>query len=310
MKKAETIRISCDFCGSDDHRKYDRENEWKIVKCTKCKFIYTNPQPTMEALPQFYQEEYFKDKRHFDSFYNKDGSKKTTINNYVNRIQDIENYSNNRGRLLEIGCARGEFLTEMKKRGWDALGVEISEDAGKIANDNGIETFVGIFADYEPSLKLDAICMYQTLEHVPDPKEIIVKAFHDLNPGGFFVVEVPNIECFEQKFSKTRKHLSYDLPRHLSHFSPGFLRKEFAKAGFTEIHINLYPPKFLLSLISKLKWKKRGEETIPNQYLQSNTKENHGQLAMMKKSMNSKVKFIGFISKLFPGWRFTITGIK
>ncbi|MFT6244125.1 MAG: SAM-dependent methyltransferase [Salibacteraceae bacterium] len=309
MNEIKIEKVPCSFCGSSENKIYDSENEWKIVKCTKCKFIYTNPQPTMETLPQFYEEEYFKDKRHFDSFYNKDGSKKTTINNYVNRIQDIENHSTKRGRLLEIGCARGEFLTEMKKRGWDALGVEISEDAGKIANDNGIETFVGVFADYEPPLKLDAICMYQTLEHVPDPKEIIVKAFNDLNPGGIFVVEVPNIECFEQKFSKTRKHLSYDLPRHLSHFSPNFLKAEFAKAGFSEVHIDMFPPKSLVKLINKVQQRKNNKGVVQNSSAQEE-KETTKKYSLLRKPNTKKSQIIRAISKLFPGWRFTITGIK
>jgi SAM-dependent methyltransferase len=307
MSINDTININCAFCNSSESTPYDKEGDWTIVKCNSCNFLYTNPRPTIESLPSFYEEEYFKDKRHVSKFYNPDGTIKQVQVNYTNRIEDIEHFAGKRGRLLEIGSARGGFLSLMKTRGWDVQGVEISADAGQKANDSGITTFVGVYTDFNEGNKFDSICMYQTLEHVPDPKEIILKAFEDLNPGGTLIVEVPNVKCFEQKVNKTRRHLSYDLPRHLNHFSHSFLMSEFKKAGFDTIRVDLYPPKFLLKLMSIIEARKANKM---KPVAVGRSEEKVGQISLMKKSDSKKAKIIQSISRIFPGWRLTITGIK
>lgn len=309
--KHDLKHIACPFCESSQTKIYDQEGEWEIERCKNCNFIFTNPQPTPESLPNYYQEDYFKDKRHKSKFYNEDGSIKTQVESYANRIVDIENHVHKRGRLLEVGSERGGFLQVMKTRGWEVEGVEISTDASAIANDAGIETFNGILSDFTPKQQFDSICMYQTLEHVPDPKQTIAKAYELLNANGTFVVEVPNIKCFEQKFSKKRKHLSYDLPRHLNHFAPEYLAKEFSKIGFQTVLIELYPPKTLIKVINwmnRVKRKSKPENEIKSDNKISNVEIQ--EIPLAKKTINLKTKIIAQLSKLFPGWRFTIIGIK
>lgn len=302
--------VTCDFCSSSEFTTHHTEGEWTIVKCKNCGFHYTNPQPTLETLPFYYTEEYFKDKRHASKFYNEDGTQKTVVENYTNRIEDIETFLNKRGSLLELGSARGGFLSKMKSRGWKVFGVEISEDAAQIANDNDIPTFTGTLEQWETDQKFDAVCMYQTLEHVPNPREIIEKSFDLLNPGGVFIAEIPNIQCSEMKISKERRHLSYDLPRHLNHFSPDFLKKALEKAGFEVIDIDRYPPKFILKLLQMRS--KPGPAPSGNQSAaETQGQETQTAPPMSKKPMGGTgQKVIRTVSKWFPGWRFTITARK
>ena len=75
MKKELKIeKVACDFCGSENSTRFDQLEEWKIVKCTDCGFVFTNPRPTVESLPHFYSEDYYKDERHYSKFYNDNGS--------------------------------------------------------------------------------------------------------------------------------------------------------------------------------------------------------------------------------------------
>lgn len=303
--------INCPFCESENAKLYDQEGRWKIVRCKSCGFIYTNPRPTPESLPGYYEESYFKDKRHYSKFYNSDGTRKTVGERYDNRVADVENYASERGRLLEIGSARGAFLQVMKSRGWEVEGVEISRDAAILANESGIKTHEGVFSDYAAEAPFDVICMYQTLEHVPDPKQVITKAFSGLNPGGLFIVEVPNINCTELKVSKERRHLSYDLPRHLNHFSPAFLAKEMEKAGFEIVEIDHYPPKFLLKLISigTSLFSKRSSG-IDGVIKNGNNKQVLPTYPLKRKNRSIKNRLVQSVSRILPGWRFTITAKK
>lgn len=307
MSKKDGLQtINCSFCGSPDHSLHYQEDEWKVVKCSNCGFVYTNPQPTPEALPYYYTEDYFKDKRHKSKFYNEDGSQKIIIEDYSNRIIDIENNVNSRGRLLEIGSARGGFLSVMRDRGWTVEGVEISSDAAELAQQKGIETYVGIFDNFEPKQLFDAICLYQTLEHVHNPKGVLNKAFELLNPDGVLVVEVPNVKCFEFNYSKERKHLSYDLPRHLSHFDPKLLKQELEKMGFVNVHYELYPPKNLLRILHFINARKGKHKTEENTSKAAKSETNLAEIPLMKRPLTSKGKLVTKYSGIFPGWRFTI----
>ncbi len=305
---SKVVTVTCNFCGSGDYKEYDSEGQWHIVKCSSCGFIYTNPQPHPSTLHEYYSEDYFKDERHRSSFYNEDGSIRENEPIYINRIEDVESFITERGRILEIGSARGAFLLALKNRGWIVNGVEISADAAQIANGKHLETFNGVYTDYQPIEKFKVICMYQTLEHVPDPKEILTKAYEDLLEEGVLIVEVPNIECVEMKYSSNRKHLSYDLPRHLNHFSPDFLSEELEKIGFTIVDINYYPPKFILKLISlKSKFEKKKTPRVQKEEGTSNPAQvSSNEIPLLQKNNSRKNRILNRISKLFPGWRFTI----
>lgn len=303
---SNTVKINCPFCSSSNQSLFDSENEWKIVSCNDCNFIFTNPRPTAESLPSYYGEEYFKDKRHRKKFYNDDGSLKKVSDAYINRIEDNEAFRKERGAILEVGSARGGFLRVMKNRGWIVQGVEISKDASDIANDDGINTFNGELQNYNSNRKFDSICMYQTLEHVPNPLEIVQKSHKLLNEGGQIVIEVPNIKCTELKFNKTRKHLSYDLPRHLNHFAPDFLAKKLEENGFEVVSIKLFPGR-LAQLIINLREKLRKPEKQINNI---KTIESEATIPLMSSKRGRFSAIIDKINSALPGWRFTIIAIK
>lgn len=306
--------VSCNLCGNAFNTSYYNDGEWYIVQCKNCKHTYTNPRPSQEALPTYYTETYFKDERHKERFYNEDGTPKVGSDKYENRIIDVESYCSSRGRVLEIGAARGAFLKVLRDRGWDVNGVEISSDAVKLAKEHSdIHLFCGTLEDFTASDKFDVICMYQTLEHVLDPSYICKRSFDLLNAGGKLIVEVPNIDCFELKWSKTRRKLSYDLPRHISHFSPTVLRTHLFKIGYKEVHVFHYPDRFVLSFFQLLQ-KMRSvfsfrKNTLVDSFdnaVAGNTK----QLPMARMSNSILSRALAVCSRIIPGWRFTIIAIK
>ena len=300
--------INCPFCNSDSHRIIDTLDGYNIVKCKTCGFKFTNPRPYISDLPDFYDEEYYKDERFLLQYYNKDGTINTNETDFDAGIVLIENYVSARGSVLEIGCATGIFLKQLKKRGWKTFGIEISTSACNIAKElNKIDVFCGSLKDFDSPVSFDVIIMQQTLEHLPDPKFVLQKASEILNHDGILVISVPNIKSFDIKISKSRKRNSYDLPRHLSHFDHNFLKKQLHDLGFDILEIDLYYPKFILTIVNFINSKRKTKKHLNNiEPIKSDT--NFPELLKYKISL--KGKLLKKISNIFPGWKFTIIAKK
>ncbi|MFY9607540.1 MAG: class I SAM-dependent methyltransferase [Blastocatellia bacterium] len=229
-------------------------------------------------------------------------------------IADIESQFQKRGSLLEIGAATGSFLKAMRSRGWRVQGVELSRDAVEAAREyEGVELFCGSLENFETREKFDVICMYHSLEHVPDPAYVIERSYQLLNPNGIVVIEVPNLDAFDVKWSRRRKLLNYDLPLHLSHFTPGVLAEKLIAVGFKIVHVDLYYPDFILKLVE---WWVRQRRAVNNgagspvSDCDRPLQENSGGLPMAIRTSNWKIGLLRSFSRLFPGWRFTIVARK
>jgi len=64
----------------------------------------------------------------------------------------------------------------------------------------------------------DAITFWHSLEHTPDPLDVLRKAMDMLKPGGFLHIAVPNYNSWDAKYYKGF-WAGFDVPRHLWHFS-------------------------------------------------------------------------------------------
>jgi SAM-dependent methyltransferase len=307
--------VDCCFCGSSEYSPYDSVDEWRIVKCNHCGFCFTNPRPTVESLPSFYDLRYFKDDDVARlGFFNEDGSPNLGQDiGYHHRIADLESRVDKRGSLLELGAALGGFLSVMRKRGWKVSGVEVSREAVEIARKNeGINIFCGKLEEFETTETYDVVCMYHSLEHTPNPAFVIEKTYELLNPGGIVVIEVPNLEGFDARINRERKLLSYDLPRHLSHFTPALLSKKLEKKGFEILEVDLYYPNFILRLAEAGNARRRGGN-VDQPVLDSDdghAAQHNVDLPMARRRINWKTRLLKYASQVFPGWRFTIVARK
>ncbi|HZT83575.1 MAG TPA: class I SAM-dependent methyltransferase, partial [Gemmataceae bacterium] len=78
----------------------------------------------------------------------------------------------------------------------------------------------------------DRVTMWQSLEHVHDPLAVLRAAHRLLVPGGELLVAVPTIDSLAFRWFGPH-WLGLDLPRHLTHFTPGTLGAMLLRAGFT-----------------------------------------------------------------------------
>jgi 2-polyprenyl-3-methyl-5-hydroxy-6-metoxy-1,4-benzoquinol methylase len=135
------------------------------------------------------------------------------------------------GRLLDVGCATGRFLHQMKAVGWHVAGVEIDPEAAAKAKAVAPEIFVGdpVEAPFAAG-SFDVVTSFHVVEHLPRPLAALERMLGWLAPGGLLVVEVPNAGGAGSRLFG-RYWCGLDFPRHLVHFTPATMAAMVARAG-------------------------------------------------------------------------------
>lgn len=101
----------------------------------------------------------------------------------------ISKYGPDKGQVVEIGCAHGVLLKELKERGYGCIGVEVDEKtAAWTSNAIGVPIRTGFFPGVDlPSCNLFIAC--DVLEHVNNPEAFICEAARLLKPGGIAIIQ-------------------------------------------------------------------------------------------------------------------------
>lgn len=197
-----------------------------VVQCQDCGLCFTNPRPNLSSIGQFYPPDYLPHQTP------KDRSNKWLRGWPKKKKQQIIPW-HGQGRLLDFGCGGGSFLAKMYKRGWHVLGMDASAAAVyRVRTELGLPAKLGSLphAELEPE-SFDVITMWESLEHVHDPVEVLRQAHQLLVPGGKIFISVPNIDSLPFRWFG-HAWSALDLPRHLTHFAPWTLRLMLQRAGF------------------------------------------------------------------------------
>ncbi|MBI3318637.1 MAG: class I SAM-dependent methyltransferase [Candidatus Omnitrophica bacterium] len=142
-------------------------------------------------------------------------------------------------RLLDIGCGTGDFLAAMAKKGWRCFGCDVSPRALEIAR-RKLPSAAFHCGRWEEAPfgrgPFEAITLWHTLEHLPDPLEALKSCRGLLAAGGRLVVAVPNLQSFEANLLGAR-WMEIDIPGHFFFFSHKTLTDLLERAGFRVVRI-------------------------------------------------------------------------
>jgi 2-polyprenyl-3-methyl-5-hydroxy-6-metoxy-1,4-benzoquinol methylase len=204
-----------------------------IVQCRHCGLTYTNPRPTESTIGRFYPPDYRphspRGKRAIrlpSPFWSQLFGRPCPERR--GRLPRIGG-----GRLLDFGCGGGSYLRRMSQLGWRVTGLDSSRRAvEKVREELACDVHLGTLphGDLSPG-SFDVVTMWQSLEHVHRPMEVLRGAYEVLRPGGLIVVAVPNIAGLPAGWF-AENWFGLDLPRHLTHFTPATLSDMLLVAGF------------------------------------------------------------------------------
>lgn len=142
-------------------------------------------------------------------------------------------HARSNGRLLDVGCGRGDTLLLLRRLGWNAEGVDFDPAAVAAARARGLEVRCGtVEAQHYATGSFDAIVLIHVIEHLFDPRHVIRACSRILRPGGRLVVVTPNTaSTFHARFGASWFPL--DPPRHIMLFHAPPLRSMVVAAGLT-----------------------------------------------------------------------------
>lgn len=140
-----------------------------------------------------------------------------------------------RGKLLDIGCARGEFLN-VAQRHFEVYGVETSATALERARAAfGSRVFGGDLREARfPAETFDVVTLFSTVEHLDDPVGVLRECRRVMREGGILVVKTPNFSSLNRQLLGG-EWSGYKLPEHRFFFTPGGIRRVFDRAGLVPL---------------------------------------------------------------------------
>jgi len=109
--------------------------------------------------------------------------------------------------LLDVGAAMGTTMDIAKELGFQTKGVEISTMLANKAKEKGHEVFNCNISEISSSEKFDVITMFDIIEHLDNPKEVLLNLKKMLKPKGEIIVYTPNHGSLIVKIG----HLLYKL---------------------------------------------------------------------------------------------------
>ena len=161
------------------------------------------------------------------------------------RMSDYVPYFTGCSHVLDIGCARGEFLELLREHGINARGIDLNENMLAYCRKKGLQVeSADAFAhlDALDDAALDGIFLAHLAEHFApqDLYRLLQQCFRKLAHHRYLIVETPN-PCSLYALS----HHFYKDMTHRNPLHPETLEHLIKSAGFQEVTIeykNPFPP--------------------------------------------------------------------
>lgn len=206
---------------------------YNVVSCRECGFCFASNLPGQQAFDSYYEAQ---------SKYEHGGRGGAPSEYDTRRLPFAagiiaEWLPDRAARILDIGCANGGLLAELKKNGYvNVQGVDPSPACAATARElYGIEVTAAPISRIPASIgTFDLVIFGSVLEHIIDFDNTINETKRLLKPNGRVYIELPDM---------TRCTLINDAPfqefsvEHVNFFGPISIKNLFGRYGFEPIGI-------------------------------------------------------------------------
>ena len=253
--------VRCALCGADDTRPVAEIDALHIVRCRQCGLVYVNPRYPEGLLQGIYTEQYYDHDGirngleffGYDDYLSDEENIKIT---FRKRLKTIELLAC-KGRLLDVGCATGFFLDLARSQDWEVLGSEVSEFSARYARERfGLDVRLGTLRQLHlDAASLNAVTMWDVIEHVVDPLGELQEVQRILRPQGILSVITPDAGSWMARLLGRRWEEFRRVREHIYFFSRRTMGGMLRKAGLDVVRMESADKVFYLGpAIQRLKY--------------------------------------------------------
>jgi 2-polyprenyl-3-methyl-5-hydroxy-6-metoxy-1,4-benzoquinol methylase len=145
-------------------------------------------------------------------------------------------------RVLDVGCAAGDFAEVLARRGCEVTGIEIDPEAARRAERYCQRVIAGDVEQLDTDGALDegsfdVVVFGDVLEHLKDPLKALQRLKLSLQPKGYAVASIPNVAHGSVRLALLQGKFRYRSlglldETHLRFFTRESVERLFEDAGF------------------------------------------------------------------------------
>jgi ubiquinone/menaquinone biosynthesis C-methylase UbiE len=109
--------------------------------------------------------------------------------------------------MWEVGSGHGNVAILLKNYGTSVIAIEPLEQGTLVTANSGIRSYVGTLDKLQfPKNSIKCIGIFDVLEHLENPNEVLDEIYRVLEPGGLLVTSVPAHQWLFSDFDKSIGH--------------------------------------------------------------------------------------------------------
>jgi SAM-dependent methyltransferase len=224
-------------------RLHDRPGRYRIVRCRACGLMRTNPRPTPATIGFYYPPDYGP-YGELPAAPDAAAVRRPWWKRWLRPLllplldhRQVALPPGAPGRALEIGCASGWFLHELRRSGWEAEGIEFSPEVAARARALGFPVQAGRVETVSLSAqRYDLVVGWMVLEHLHEPVVALRKLHEGSRPGARLAISVPDCGGWEMRVFRDR-WFALQVPAHLFHYDRRTLRRVLRAGGWEMVRV-------------------------------------------------------------------------
>jgi len=218
----------CIICNGENLEAWAKLDYLEAKKCKDCGMISVNPHLNDEGLSKVYHD-YFSHRLDEKELFEKRKIMYKIDHDWITKFI-------NRGKMLDVGCSGGQFLSFFDSKKWERQGVEIDKNAAEFAkSEHNIPVSIGYFPEISFEEKFDLVVIRGVIEHFSDPISVLKKCAEILKPNGFlFITATPVGNSFAFDVYREKWHLFTPLA-HIHFFTVDLLSQVLKTFGMSLI---------------------------------------------------------------------------